>query len=117
MMDKNNLAIARAYYTTLREKEIDKTEKFLHPNVQIIGPLAKMMGKETVLEALKKFTNIFKTLTIRQAFAAEDQAVIIYDLECPAPIGTVPTAAFVTLQKELITKIELFFDGRPFDKK
>lgn len=115
-MNKNNEAIAEAYYTAMGEKNIAGTEKHLHPDVQFSSPLGKMMGKEAVLDAIKKFTTLFKTLTIRAKFGSENQATIIYDLECSEPIGKLSAAALMTFKDGLIVKIELFFDARPFDK-
>ncbi len=117
IMTKNNVAIAEAYYTSMAKKDIASIEKHLHPKVQFIGPLAKMMGKEAVLESIKKFASFFKTLTIRAKFGYEDQAMVVYDLDFPEPIGNLSSAALMTFHEGLIIKIELFFDARPFEKK
>jgi hypothetical protein len=116
MMNQNNVAIAKAFYTAMSEKKVSEMEKYLHPDVQFNAPLAKLEGKEAYLEALKEFTAFFKTLTIREKFGAGDQAMVVYDLECPVPIGKFSSAALMTLSKGLITKIELFYDARPFGK-
>lgn len=116
-MAQNNLLIAEAYYTALGEKRIDALEKHLHPDVQFIGPLAKSTGKEALLEATKKFATFFKTLTIRSKLGSENQAVIVYDLEFPPPIGSLSSVALMTFKEGLITKIELFYDARPFESK
>jgi hypothetical protein len=115
-MNQNNAAIAEAYYTSMGEKNIAAMEKYMHPNIQLISPLAKLQGKEAYLEALKNFTSFFKTLTIRATFGEGDQAVIVCDVDCPEPIGKVPTAVLLTLQEGLITRIELFHDTNPFNK-
>lgn len=116
-MGRNHLAIAEAYYTAVGEKNIAGIEKYLHPDVQFSGPLAQLMGKKTVLEATKNFANMFQALTIRAKLAAENQAMIVYDVECLAPIGRVSSAALMTFENELIVKIELFYDARPFEEK
>ncbi len=116
-MNEKNIEIAKTFYTAMAAKNVADMEKYLHPEVQFIGPLAKMTGKETYLDAAKKFTTFFNTLTIRTACGCEDQVMLVYDWEFPAPIGNLPSAALLTLQQELITKIELFYDARPFDSK
>ena len=116
-MTKNNAAIAEEYYTLMGKKDIESLEKHLHPKVQFTGPLAKMMGKEAVLEATKKFASFFKALTIRAKFGFGDQAMIVYDLDFPEPNGNLSSAALMTFHEGLITKIELFYDARPFEKK
>jgi len=115
-MNKTNVAIAEAYYTAVGKKDIAGIERYLHPDVQFIGPLAKMTGKEAVLEATKKFSAFFNTLTIRAKFGSGDQAVVVYDLDFPAPIGNLSSAALMTFQGGVVTRIELFFDARPFYK-
>ncbi len=64
-MTKNYMEIGEAYYTTVGKKDIEGLKSYLHPEIQLIGPLANVKGKEAVLEAIKGFTNFFKTLTIR----------------------------------------------------
>jgi hypothetical protein len=114
-MNNDNLVLAEAYYLAMGEKNIEKVEKCLHPNVKFTTPLGKIEGKEQLLEAARGFTSFFKTLTIRTKFGSGDQAVIVYDLE--APFGHLPTAALMTFKENLISKIELFYDARPFEKK
>ena len=113
-MNQNNVAIAKAFYAAMSEKNIEAMEKHVHHNVQFTAPLAKLQGKEAYLEALKGFTAFFKTLTIRATFGEGDQAVLIYDVDFPAPIGKVPSVALMTFQEGLIIRIELFYDARPF---
>ena len=116
-MNKNNVNIAKAYYGAMSKKNINDVEKYLHADVQFSAPLAKVTGKKTFLESITKFISFFKTLTIRAQFGSDDQAIVVYDVDFPAPIGMVPTVALMNIQNGLITKIELFYDARPFEKK
>lgn len=116
-MDKNNVAIAEAYYVAMGEKNIVDIEKYLHSDVQFTSPFMQIRGKEAFLETVKKFITLFKTLTIREKFGTEDQAMLVYDVNFSTPVGNLPTAALLTFHEGLIAKIELFFDSRPFDKK
>jgi len=115
-MSKNNVAIARAYYEGVGKKNVESIEKYIHPDIQFIAPLGKETGKEAFLKAAKKFTHLFTSLKIRAISGAEDQAMVVYDLECPPPIGTFSTAVLMTFKEGLIGKIELFFDARPFSQ-
>ena len=112
----NNTALIETYYKAVGDKNFEKIEKHLHPDVQFIAPLAKMKGKKAVLEATKRFTTLFKTLKIRASFGSNNQAMVVYDLDCPEPIGIFSSSALMTFENGLITKIELFYDARPFDK-
>lgn len=115
-MNQNNAAIAKTFYTAMSEKNIEALEKHVHPNIQFTAPLAKLKGKENYLEALESFTTFLTTLTIRAIFGEGDQAVVVYDVDFPAPIGKVASVALMTFQEGLISRIELFYDARPFAK-
>lgn len=113
----NTVEIIEEYYKAVGNKNFEKIEKLLHPDVQFIAPLAKIKGKEAVLEATKKFTTLFKTLNIRAKFGSSNKAMVVYDLDCPEPIGLFSSSALMTFENGLIKKIELFYDARPFDKR
>lgn len=116
-MNKNNMEIAKSYYTAMGKKNIQEFEQYLHPDVKVISPLIEKTGKEVVLEALKGFIAAFNTLMIRAAFDSPDQAILVIDVDYPAPIGNIRTASLISIQDALIVKIELFFDGRPFQTR
>jgi hypothetical protein len=111
------LSIGEAYYTAVGKKNVVEIEKYLHPDVNLIGPLASISGRPAILEATKHFTALFTALTIRAKFGSENQAMIVYDLDIPGPIGKFPGASLMTFQDGKIIKIQLFYDGRPFERK
>ncbi len=112
-MSEKNKATAVAYYTTVAEKRVSDLEKYLHADVECIGPLGHPQGKQAVLEAIKNFISFFNTLAIRATFAADNQVMMVYDVTFPPPIGVMRTASLLTFQDGLIAKLELFFDARP----
>jgi ketosteroid isomerase-like protein len=116
-MSEKNAAIAEAYYTACGAKNIADMGKYLHPNVQFLAPLAELTGKEAVLEAAERLLAFFKSLKIRTTFGSENQAMVVFDLECPAPVGICRSATLMTIENGLITRMELFYDARPFEKK
>ncbi|MBI2707014.1 MAG: nuclear transport factor 2 family protein [Proteobacteria bacterium] len=115
-MNQNNVGIAQTFYTALGEKNVGDIEKYLHPDSQLITPLSTLQGKEAYLEAVKNFMAFFKVLTIRATFGEGDQALIVYDLDCPGSIGKVSAAALMTFQEGLIIRNELFHDTSPFNE-
>jgi len=116
-MGHTNLASAVAYYTAMHNKDLAGVGQCLHPNVHFQGPLANLAGKELVLEAAKHFMSAFKSLTIRAKFESENQVMLAYDLDCPEPIGLFRAAALMTFTDGLISRLELFYDARPFEAK
>ena len=112
-MSEKNVTSAIAYYQAMNDKNLAALEKFLHPNIQFLGPLAAVTGKNAYLESLEQFfLPSFNKLTIRAKFGSGDQAMLVFDLDCPAPIGILRTAVLMTFRDDLITRIEAFFDPR-----
>lgn len=116
-MHIDNKAIAVAYYTAMKEKNVAGCEVLLHEDVQFVGPLATMIGKPAVVSAIKNFAAILKDINIRAAFGTEDQAMLAYDMVFPEPIGNLRAATLMNIKDGLIVKLELFYDARPFEKK
>ncbi len=116
-MISNKTNVAVAYYEAMNHKNIDFIEKRVHPNVHFIGPLAEFTGKEAYLDSVKKFFNLFKSIQIRQQFGSEDQAIIVYDVDCPEPIGILRAVALLKFKEDLISRVELFYDARSIEKK
>lgn len=116
-MVTNNVALAKAYYEALNEKNISKAEQFLHPDVSLLSPLGSLKGKQDVVKSLHHFIQIYDTLSIRAAMGDKDQVMLAVDLHCPAPIGLFRTAILLDFKDGKIYSSELFYDGRPLEKK
>lgn len=112
-MSEKNVASAVAYYQAMNRKDLSVIEKYLHPEVRLIGPLADITGKGEVLNSVKHFLTIFNKLTIRAQCGAENQVMLAYDLDCPSLIGILQAAVLISFRDDLISRIELFFDPRP----
>src|ERR1700733_3351968 len=102
--------IGVAYYTALGKKDMVEVEKYLHPEIQFTDPQETVKGKNTVLEAARRFSGIFKALTIREHFGSEDRAMIVYEVEIPGLSKKLQAASLLSFQDGLISKIELFYD-------
>jgi hypothetical protein len=114
-MNSTNVAIGKAYYLALKDKNITEVGQYFHSHILLISPLGETVGKEAALKAAQGFSALINNLTIRSAFGTEDEAVVIYDVEL-AQIGTIKTASYLTFKDGLIVQIELFFDARPFSQ-
>ncbi len=112
-----HLSIAENYYHAMLQKDFDTMASCLHPDVHFIGPLAEMRGKEAVVSAAKNLSQILNNIQIRSRFAAGHQIMFAYDFMFPEPIGKLRSAVLMEFTNQLISKIELFYDGRPFEEK
>ncbi len=116
-IDQENKAIAQAYYTAMAEKNIVALEKYLDEDVLFVAPLATCIGKQDFLERVQEFFACSAMLTIDVVFSSHNQAMVVFTLNYPAPIGIVEAAALLNIDKGLIKKIQLFYDAHLFDKK
>lgn len=108
---------AEKYYTLIGEKKIEEIKDLLDPEVEFIGPLATMHGKNAVVDATGKFMEMFRSLEIRAKFGNGHQAVIIYDVDIPGMTEKFPGASFLKFRNGKIVGIELFYDGSRFIEK
>ena len=70
MNTTDNLGIAESYYNAMLTKDCDKMASCLHDNVQFIGPLAEMQGKDAVVTAAKTlvaYCRIYRSGHVLQA--------------------------------------------------
>ena len=112
MTDPKSIAVA--YYVALGEKKLEEVKKFIHPEIQFSDPMEKVIGKEPFLQAAKKFSSVFKTLTIREQFGSENRAVIVYEVEIPTLPKKILAVSLLGFKEGLIASIELIYDTRNF---
>lgn len=113
--DNGNLAVAENYYNQMLQKNFVSMGECLHPDVHFIGPLAEMFGKSAVVEAAKNLSRILVDIEIRAKFCSKNHIMLAYDFMFSEPIGKLRAAVLMEFKNQLISKIELFFDGRPFE--
>ena len=115
-MKNDPLVSGEAYLKAWDSKDLEGIAEYLHPEVHFIGPMTEMIGKEKVPQSAKRLFGLLETLEVRSKFASGDRAFFTYDFVCADPIGVCRTAELMTFKDGLISRIELFFDARPFEK-
>lgn len=110
-----NKTCAHAYYEAMKAKDVAEMKRYLHPNVELTSPLAHLIGKDAVIDAASKLFPNLRDLHIRATFGSNAQAMIVLDMEL-LHIGFLYSASLLTINNNLITRIELFFDSKPFQK-
>ncbi len=113
----SNLAIAETYYDEMLQKNFNAMKKCLHHDVHFISPLTEIHGQDAVVEAAKNLSKILINIKIRSKFDSGNQIMFAYDFLFPEPIGKLRAAVLMDFTNKLISKIELFYDGRPFTEK
>ena len=114
---ERNVASAEAYYKAMDDKDVSGMAQYLHSDVQLVGPMDALTGKEAVLEAAKRLFNLIKSIKVRAKLGSDDQAMLTYDMDFAEPVGICRAAVLMTFKEGLIARSELFFDARPFEKK
>lgn len=109
------LDLAERYYRHLLGKDFEAMGACVHPEVQLISPLAAISGKDAVVEAAKNLSQILSHIEFRAKFAEANRIMFAYDFFFPDPIGTLRSAVLMEFKDHLISRIELFYDARPFD--
>ena len=111
---QNHLASAEAYYQAMNDKDPSAIAALVHPDIQLVSPMATVAGKSAFLEATSRFMSQVKSVEIKARFSAEQQAMLTYDADFGPAIGICRSAVLMTFRDALISRIELFFDARPF---
>ena len=113
---ENNLATAASYYQAMRNKDVTALSGHLHPDVSLLLPLAELSGKPAVVDAAARLMGLLLGLEIHAKFAVGDQVTLSYHIDFPEPIGLCRAASLMTFRDGLISRIELYYDARPFEK-
>ncbi len=115
--NSTNLALAENYYRHMLAKNFDAMAECLHSDIEFIGPLSEMRGRKPVAEAARNLSAILHNIEIRSRFSDGNQIMFAYDLIFPDPIGKLRAAVLMDFRENLIAKIELFYDARPFEER
>lgn len=116
-MERDLITKAVEYYTLVGEKNVNEIAKRLHPNVEFYGPMARLNGREAVLEATKNFINAVTSLNIQAKFGAGNQTMIVYTVDMPGVAKDFPGASLMTFHDGQIVRIQLFYDASLMLKK
>jgi hypothetical protein len=101
----------------MEDKDVSRMARYLHPDVQLVGPMDALTGKDAVLEAAKRLFNFIKSIKVQAKLGSGDQVMLTYDMDFAEPVGICRAAVLMTFKEGLIARSELFFDARPFEKK
>jgi hypothetical protein len=113
--EKQNLTTAISYYQAMVNNDFDKLECYLNQDVRLISPLSEITGKTNVINAAKNFAKLLKDIDIKSNFAQGNKIILVYNMHLQEPINSLRAVTLMDLKQAAITKIELFYDARPFE--
>lgn len=114
-MNQKNLLAAVSYYEAMNNQDLAQIAKLLDDEVEFIGPLAQFSGKDKVLLAAKGYFSLLNSVSIKEKFEDGHQAILVYEMDVKE-IGKFRAVTLFTFKDELITRLELFYDARPFEQ-
>jgi ketosteroid isomerase-like protein len=106
--------IARAYLHAFGDKELDKIEALLAPDVEYTGPAMTLSSAAEVLTALRRIGAILVRNEIRRVFADGNDVCVIYDFVTDTTLGTVPTVEWLTIVEGRIRAVKVYYDRAPW---
>lgn len=110
------LEIADNYIKAWNRKDAEAIAKYLTADVHFLGPMAETNGKEVFLGAVRRMFPLLKAIEVRSKFVDGNEVMLAYDFNCSEPIGKCRTAELLTFRSGLISRSEIFFDARAFEK-
>ena len=108
--------IAVSHYDGIMSGDFKTIASNLHEDVQLISPLAEVKGRDVIVESAKTLHDILNNVEIRAKFCSGSQVMLAFDFFFKQEGFDLRSAVLMTFSKEKISKIELFYDGRPFEK-
>ncbi len=109
----NNVAIAKAYYQSMDEKNLLGIEPYIDAQIDFITSMATIKGKEQFMEAVKSFQTQIHSIIVQTAYESHNKVLVIYNVDLfNEPGALLHGASLMTFQNRLITKIEIFWDNQ-----
>lgn len=115
LRSNKNIDAVLNYYNAMLEKNFDKMAGFLHDDVEFVGPLSQMQGKASVVLAAQNLSKILDDIQVRVCWSQKNQVMIVYDFIFSKLELNLRASGLIDVVERKIIKIELFYDGRPFE--
>jgi hypothetical protein len=110
-----NIQIAKKYYHSMSEKNVDKMLECLSQNAILKSPLGITSGKNAIKESIIHFIKVVKNVEIKNVFGNDGKVVLNLDFSCEKPFGDFPSIVVMSFDDQnKISHSELFYDTTPF---
>ena len=113
-MREDPKSLALAYMDAISNKELDKVEALLAPDLKFVGPSMARSTASDFIAALKRLAAIHVRNEVKRLFADGDEVCIIYDFVTDSPAGALPTIEWLHFERGRIRSINLYYDRVPW---
>jgi len=107
-------SLALAYMDAISNKELNKVEALLAPDLKFVGPSMARSTASDFIAALKRLAAIHVRNEVKRLFADGDEVCIIYDFVTDTPAGALPTIEWLHFERGRIRAINLYYDRVPW---
>jgi ketosteroid isomerase-like protein len=114
LMKKEPKALARDYLDAVGNKEFNKLDELLAPDLKFSGPSMTRSTAQDFIAALKRLGAIHVRNDVKRVFADGDEVCLIYDFVTDTPAGALPTIEWLTFSEGRIRSINLYYDRVPW---
>jgi hypothetical protein len=103
-------AVAGAYLEAFGQKQWDKLEALLHPEVEFKGPSGSLHGAKELMASIRKLEPVLLRTETKRVFVERDEAFVRYDFVTNTSVGPVSTVELLKIEDGLVRSIWLLFD-------
>ncbi|HXU00692.1 MAG TPA: nuclear transport factor 2 family protein [Polyangia bacterium] len=106
--------LALEYLNAVANRQYDKLEGMLAPDLQVRGPATTRTSAADFLGALKRLGAIHVRNDIKRVFVDGDEVCAIYDFVTDTAVGALPAIEWLRFDGERIRSINLYYDQLPW---
>jgi ketosteroid isomerase-like protein len=114
MPDSSSAEVVERYNRAFAVGDIATARSLLADDLHFKGPFEEFRNPDDYLSSLAKLAPIVTGTDVHKVLAVGEDVVTFYDLHTSTPAGSSPIAEWATVRGGKITRIQVFFDARPF---
>lgn len=99
------------YHTAWTDGDFTAARNCLADDLDFKGSIDTFSNADDFIEALKRFMQMVRKVTLLQKYHDDDGGALLYDCHTDTPAGVIRTAEFFRVSDDRITTIRLVFDA------
>jgi len=105
--------IVERYHAAWAERDLEGARRFLHDDLSFQGPIDTFDNADDYVAALHRLAAVVEGTEVRGVVAEGDDVVVLLELKT-AIAGAAPVAEWYRVRDGKITRVQVYFDARPF---
>jgi hypothetical protein len=104
--------VAQSYLEAFGQKDYDRLEELLHPDVEFKGPGGSLHSAKELIAAIRRLSPVLLRTDVKRLFTDRDEAFVRYDFVTNTSVGPVSTVELLKIEAGRIRSIWLLFDQK-----